>query len=261
MDLPEKRGLKPAKKKAPKKEYAPYVDDQADLPTILEAYHFLIKKFVLNPRERKGRIDKAKSILAAVAGFYEALEYEAENVKKEPEELFFKTEKELERQQVSKNYFTPPDYSMKMEDLRVLQEFEGLQLEDPLLASSKNKRLKMRRKTLAEPMSMEEMLKYRLEEHEKCLFQGTRRKSSELPDLKLRSRKSSNVSDISAYSSSSGNWSRKSSIRRSRKSSLGIGTPKTPRSRSKSPFSREEKTLLEKPKHYRKLSFDLTSTQ
>ena len=261
MDLPEKRGLKPAKKKAPKKEYAPYVDDQADLPTILEAYHFLIKKFVLNPRERKGRIDKAKSILAAVAGFYEALESEAENVKKEPEELFLKTEKELERQQVSKNYFTPPDYSMKMEDFRVLHELEGLQLEDPLLASSKNKRLKMRRKTLAEPMSMEEMLKYRLEEHEKRLFQGTRRKS-ELPDLKVRSRKSSNVSDNSGYSSSSGNWSRKSSTHRSRrKSSLGIGTPKTPRSRSKSPFSREEKTLLEKPRHYRKLSFDLTSTQ
>ena len=260
MDLPEKRGLKPAKKKAPKKEYAPYVDDQADLPTILEAYHFLIKKFVLNPRERKGRIDKAKSILASVAGFYEALESEAENVKKEPEELFFKTEKELERQQASKNYFTPPDYSMKMEDFRVLHELEDLQLEDPLLASSKNKRLKMRRKTLAEPMSMEEMLKYRLEEHEKRLFQGTRRKS-ELPDLKIRSRKSSNVSDISGHSSSPGNWSRKSSIRRSRKSSLGIGTPKTPRSRSKSPFSREEKTLLEKPRHYRKLSFDLTSSQ
>ena len=38
------------------KEYAPYIDLQADLPTILEAYHFLIKKFVLNPRERKRRI-------------------------------------------------------------------------------------------------------------------------------------------------------------------------------------------------------------
>ena len=259
MDLPEKRGLKPAKKKATKKEYAPYVDDQADLPTILEAYHFLIKKFVLNPRERKRRIDKSKAILAAIAGFYEAQESEAETVQKEPEEVV-QREKELERQQVSKNYFTPPDYSMKMEDFRVLHELEGLQLEDPLLASSKNKRLKVRRKTLAEPMSMEEMLKYRLEEHEKRLFQGTRRKS-ELPDLKVRSRKSSNVSDNSGYSSSSSNWSRKPSIRRSRKSSLGIGTPKTPRSRSKSPFSLEEKTLLEKPRHYRKLSFDLTSSQ
>ena len=56
LDLPEKHGLRKEKKKISMKEYAPYIDLQADLPTILEAYHFLIKKFVLNPRERKRRI-------------------------------------------------------------------------------------------------------------------------------------------------------------------------------------------------------------
>ena len=101
-------------------------------------------------------------------------------------------------------------------------------------------------------MSMEEMLKIRLEEHEKRLFKGTRRKS-EVHFYHPRSRKSSNVSD--GYSSSN-TLSRKSSIRSSRKNSI-----KTPtRSRSKSPFKREEQELIEKPKNIRKLSVDLTAT-
>ena len=255
LDLPEKHGLRKEKKKISMKEYAPYIDLQADLPTILEAYHFLIKKFVLNPRERKRRIDKAKAVLASIAGFYEAQEAAEleELVKKEREEML-KKEKELQRRQSSKNYFTPPDYSMINEEINsrnLLQEFDDLQLEDPLIASSKN-RLNIRRKTLAEPMSMEEMLKIRLEEHEKRLFKGTRRKS-EVHFYHPRSRKSSNVSD--GYSSSN-NLSRKSSIRSSRKNST-----KTPtRSRSKSPFKREEQELIEKPKNIRKLSVDLTVT-
>ena len=170
---------------------------------------------------------------------------------KEQEELL-KKDKELERQQCSKNYFTPPDYSINSEN--ILQEFEDLQLEDPMIASSKNATfLKHRRRTLAEPMSMEEMLKFRLEEHEKRLFKGARRKSEvHFYHHSRSSRKSSNVSS-DGYSSSN---SRKSSIRSSsRKNSI-----KTPtRSRSKSPFKREEQELIEKPKHIRKLSFDLTT--
>ena len=163
-----------------------------------------------------------------------------------------KKDKELERQQCSKNYFTPPDYSINSEN--ILQEFEDLQLEDPMIASSKNATfLKHRRRTLAEPMSMEEMLKFRLEEHEKRLFKGARRKSEvHFYHHSRSSRKSSNISS-DGYSSSN---SRKSSIR----SSSRKNSTKTPtRSRSKSPFKREEQELIEKPKHIRKLSFDLTT--
>ena len=65
LDIPEKHGINGPKRK---KEYAPHVNNNADLPTILEAHQFLIKKFVIDPRERKHRMDNIKNLEALAFG-------------------------------------------------------------------------------------------------------------------------------------------------------------------------------------------------
>ena len=73
LDIPEKHEIITERKRRQKKaeKYAPYIDYNADLPTILEAHQFLMKKFVIDPRERKHRMDKAKNVSSAMGAFYE----------------------------------------------------------------------------------------------------------------------------------------------------------------------------------------------
>ena len=123
-------------------------------------------------------------------------------------------------------------------------------------------------------MSMEEMLKYKLDEHEKRMFKSNRRKSeihySAVKNLS-QNRKSS-LSSGPSSTQSSVNLSVQSSRQSSRKSSVsGLKSPRSPRSRSKSPnrskspFNPKEEedflqiTRREKRAKSRKLSFDLSS--
>lgn len=69
LELPHKNGEFKRKKKITFKDYSPYINDKADLPTILEAYQYLMKKFVINPR----RYRKVKNIATAMAAFKSGL--------------------------------------------------------------------------------------------------------------------------------------------------------------------------------------------
>ena len=56
------------------KDYIPYVNRFADLPTILEAYQYLMRRYVTNARERKRKWLKAKNTSGAISAFKKARE-------------------------------------------------------------------------------------------------------------------------------------------------------------------------------------------
>lgn len=56
------------RKKASAGDYKPHVNKNADLPSILESYQYLLKKYVINPR----RFNKAKNVSNALFAFKNA---------------------------------------------------------------------------------------------------------------------------------------------------------------------------------------------
>jgi len=71
LEIPEKLGIK-VEKHISMKNYIPYVNRFADLPTILEAYQYLMKRYVTNARERKRKWIKAKNTSTAISAFKKA---------------------------------------------------------------------------------------------------------------------------------------------------------------------------------------------
>ena len=51
LEIPQKLGIK-IEKQISMKDYIPYINNFADFPTILEAYQYLMKRYVMNARER-----------------------------------------------------------------------------------------------------------------------------------------------------------------------------------------------------------------
>ena len=80
LEIPEKLGIK-VEKHTSMKDYIPYVNRFADLPTILEAYQYLMKRYVTNARERKRKWIKAKNTSAAILAFKKAQSSKAQSSK------------------------------------------------------------------------------------------------------------------------------------------------------------------------------------
>jgi len=80
LEIPEKLGIK-VEKHISMKDYIPYVNRFADLPTILEAYQYLMKRYVTNARERKRKWIKAKNTSAAILAFKKAQSSKAQSLK------------------------------------------------------------------------------------------------------------------------------------------------------------------------------------
>ena len=51
------------------KDYIPYINNFADFPTILEAYQYLMKRYVMNARDRQRRWLKAKNATSVLSAF------------------------------------------------------------------------------------------------------------------------------------------------------------------------------------------------
>ena len=103
LDIPEKRGFKSNYQLS--KEFDPNVDVTADLPTIHEAFQFLMKKYVEDPISRQGQRTK-------------------------------KAEKKVD-QRPNRNTLGIPDFdeSHKRSSL-VLDQFKDLLIDDPFLNGS-----------------------------------------------------------------------------------------------------------------------------
>ena len=80
LEIPEKLGIK-VEKHISMKDYIPYVNRFADLPTILEAYQYLMKRYVTNAKERKRKWIKAKNTSAAILAFKKAQSSKARTLK------------------------------------------------------------------------------------------------------------------------------------------------------------------------------------
>ena len=80
LEIPEKLGIK-VEKHISMKNYIPYVNRFADLPTILEAYQYLMKRYVTNARERKRKWIKAKNTSSAILAFKKAQSSRARSLK------------------------------------------------------------------------------------------------------------------------------------------------------------------------------------
>ena len=80
LEIPEKLGIK-VEKHISMKNYIPYVNRFADLPTILEAYQYLMKRYVTNARERKRKWIKAKNTSSAILAFKKAQSTRARSLK------------------------------------------------------------------------------------------------------------------------------------------------------------------------------------
>ena len=80
LEIPEKLGIK-VEKHISMKNYIPYVNRFADLPTILEAYQYLMKRYVTNARERKRKWIKAKNTSTAISAFKKAQSSRARSLK------------------------------------------------------------------------------------------------------------------------------------------------------------------------------------
>jgi len=73
LEIPQKLGIK-VEKHINMKDYLPYINNFADLPTILEAYQYLMKRYVMNARERKRKWLKAKNASRAISAFKQVKE-------------------------------------------------------------------------------------------------------------------------------------------------------------------------------------------
>lgn len=99
LEIPEKLGIK-VEKHTSMKDYIPYVNRFADLPTILEAFQYLMKRYVTNARERRRKWIKAKNTSAAILAFKKTQSSKAQSLKAQnSKELKFMEPDQYQRDQ------------------------------------------------------------------------------------------------------------------------------------------------------------------